>query len=180
MKEIFKDVPGFEGCYQVSNLGRVKSLKRTINYSDGRKYTYKSVLLKSSLSTSGYLRVDLFKNQKRTGFNIHQLVAIVFLNHNPNGHKLVVNHINFNKLDNKLSNIEIITSRGNTNQKHLKSTSKYTGVSWYKSRNKWLSSIHYKGEKKYLGHYDSEYDAHNAYQNELKKIKNYDRINNKS
>ena len=59
--------------------------------------------------------------------------------------KLVVNHINNNKLDNRLENIEIVTSRENSNLKHIKSSSKYVGVSWCKKRNgKWHSSITFK------------------------------------
>jgi hypothetical protein len=84
--------------------------------------------LKLSKESNGYLQVGLFKNKKTKVFRVHQIVSMAFLNHNPCGHKLVINHIDFDKTNNNLNNLEITTQRQNTNQKHLTSTSKYTGV----------------------------------------------------
>lgn len=74
MNEIFKDVPGYEGLYQVSNLGRVKSL-----------HYQKEKILKPSEQKWGYLNVHLCKNGKRRTFKIHRLVAESFLL-NPNNY----------------------------------------------------------------------------------------------
>jgi hypothetical protein len=150
-KEIFKDIPGYEGVYQVSNLGNVKSLNREI-------------ILKEQYTKGGYAFVNLSKNGIVKIIYIHQLVAMAFLNHKPNGINLVVNHINFNKLDNKLDNLEIITQRENTNKKHLKSTSKYVGVSLNKRDMNWRATIRINGKKTHLGMFKNEYDAHLAYQ----------------
>jgi len=159
-KEVFKDIPNYEGMYKVSNLGRVKSF-----YNGGR-------ILKPTKGSNGYLTVTLMNKGCRSTKTVHQLVAIIFLKHIPNGHQLVVNHINFNKLDNRLGNLEVVTHRENSNQKHIKSTSKYVGVHWRKDVNKWRALIGVNGKDKCLGHFKSEYKAHLAYQKALAGIKN--------
>lgn len=167
-KEIWKDIPNYEGYYQASNLGRIKSLDRSITYSDGRVYNMKSTILNPLNDGMGYLKVSLSKDTKSKHYRIHQLVSIAFLNHKPNGYKLVCNHINFNKHDNRVENLEIVTQRENTNQKHLKSSSQYTGVRKY--NNKWRSDIVINGKKKHLGYFTNEYDAHLAYERELNNV----------
>lgn len=62
--------------------------------------------------------------------------------------------------------------RRNANKKHLKSTSKYIGVNFNKGTNKWVARILINGKSKYLGLHKTEYDAHLAYQNELKMLEN--------
>jgi hypothetical protein len=160
MKEIWKDIIGYEGLYQVSNLGNIKSL--------GNNKSKKEKLLKNYLSGTYYM-IDLNKNGLSKKFLVHQLVAIVFLNHIPCKHKLVVNHINFNRLDNRVENLEVITQRENTNKKHLKSSSKYTGVSWHKKDKKWQSMIVINKKLKYLGSFICETKASFAYEKELNK-----------
>lgn len=156
--EIWKTIIGFED-YQVSNLGRVKSLKWS-----------KERILKGGIDAYGYSNVRLSSNSKETTRTVHQLVAITFLNHKPCKYQLIVNHIDFNRLNNNIENLEIVTARENTNRKHKKSSSQYTGVSWHKNRNKWIASILINRETKYLGYFLNEYDAHLAYENELKLI----------
>ena len=167
-EETWKDIKGYEGLYQVSNLGRIKSLERKVPNGNGKYRLHKERILKGGLFTRGYLGVVLCKESKNVSRTIHQLVAESFLNHKPNGHNLIVNHINFNKTDNRLENLEIISNRDNTNRKHLKSSSQYTGVSWNKRAKKWFSMIHIKGKQKYLGLFNDEYEAHIAYQKALK------------
>jgi hypothetical protein len=157
MQEIFKDIPNYEGLYQVSNLGNVKSLK----------YSKERILRKNS-DKDGYLMVSIYKNKTPKRVKVHQLVAMAFLKHKPCGLKLVVNHINFIKNDNRVENLEIVTNRENSNQKHLKSSSKYVGVSWSKANRKWKALIRLGKKRKYLGYFENEYDAHLAYQKELK------------
>ena len=158
--EVWKDIPNYEGHYQVSSLGNVKSF-----------YSGVGIILRG-IPNKGYLRVGLSKNKVKKKFAIHQLVAIAFLGHNPNGFKLVVNHKDFNILNNKVENLEIVTNRENSNQKHIPSTSKYVGVSRAKNTKKWMARIALKGKNKYLGSYDCELEASKAYQTELKKITN--------
>lgn len=159
--EQWKDVPNYEGIYQVSDLGRVKSL----NYRRSKK----SKILKQGFSTHKYLLAGFYNGKLKT-FKIHQLVAIAFLNHKPCGHKLVVNHKDFNRSNNYVKNLEIITNRENSNLKHIPSTSQYVGVCWDKKIKRWRSSIVINNKYKYLGVFISEIDAHNTYQNALLEI----------
>jgi len=157
-KEIWKEVKDYPD-YEVSNLGRVKSFKDKSN----------PIILKPGKDLHGYLIVVL-SNGKKSTIQIQKLVAIAFLNHVPCGYKLVINHIDFDRTNNKLYNLEIVTARENSNKKHLKSTSQYVGVSWYKRTSKWKSCIAIGRKIIFLGYFINEIDAHNAYQNKLKEI----------
>lgn len=173
-EEIWKDIPDYEGLYQVSSLGRVKSIERKSPMPrNGKNQTRRrrEIILKQPIRST-YLCVGLFKNGKQRIFSTHQLVAMAFLGHVPNGYTLVVNHKNFIRTDNRLSNIEVVTVRENNNHKHLKSTSIYTGVSWNKKINKWASTIHFDKKSRNIGFFENEYDAHIAYQNKLKSLTN--------
>ena len=158
-EEIWKDIPVAEGSYQVSNLGRIKSL----NFKGGKN----EKIMTNSKHRDGYLKIAIYINNKPKTFQVHQLVAMAFLNHIPCGHKLVVNHINFNKTDNRVENLEIITSRKNCNKKHLKSKSKYTGVSYDKSTKKWKSRINLNRKEVFLGLFDTEEEAYEYYKKAL-------------
>lgn len=104
MKEVFKDIAGYEGLYQVSNLGRVKSLprKRTIN---------KERILKPKLNKNGYLEVALCKNSQYKMWRVHKLVANAFISNPEN--KSQINHINGRKEDNRAENLEYCTASEN-------------------------------------------------------------------
>ena len=171
-KEIWKAVIGYEGLYEVSNLGRVKSLQRIVEKSDGKNYTVNEKILKARMTLNGYYRINLHNQGVMKTINIHQLVAESFLKHTPCGLKLVVNHINFDKIDNRVVNLEIVTQRENANQKHLPSTSEYTGVCWNKSAKKWKAQISVHGFNKYLGLFTDEYQAHLAYKSALAQLTN--------
>ena len=158
MEEVFKDIPGYEGIYQVSNLGRVKSFRFN-----------KEKILKPTVGSHGYYTVGLCKGKRKT-ISVHQLVAMTFLNHKPDGTtKVVVDHIDNNPLNNRLYNLQLVTNRENTS-KDKKGSSKYRGVSWAKERNKWISSITINGKKKTLGYFNCELAASDAYQKKLAEI----------
>lgn len=100
MKEIWKDVVGYEGLYQVSNLGRIKAMQ---------KRGHKSVVMKYSIRKDGYCRILLSKNSEYKALYVHRLVAEAFLTHADN--ECEVNHIDGNKANNNLSNLEWVTRR---------------------------------------------------------------------
>ena len=160
--EEFRDIKGYEGMYKVSNYGRVKSFKSS-----------EPKILKANLvgpKRVQYLALNLCKDGKQNKAQIHQLVAIAFLNHIPKGHTKVVNHIDFNRLNNHVSNLEIVTVRENGNKKHLKSSSKYTGVSWSKNASKWRAYIVINKNQVHLGLFNCELAAAEAYNKALANI----------
>jgi len=148
------DIKGYEGYYEVSELGQIK------NYKTGK-------ILKQC-PTKGYGRVTLCKDAKRKDLMVHKIVAINFLGHNPNGFESVVDHINGDKLDNRACNLQVVSQRQNIIKAtdKSKSTSSYIGVSYQKSRGKWTSRICIDGKPKWIGRFKTEYEAHLAYEKE--------------
>lgn len=124
MEEIWKDIPGYEGLYQVSNYGKIKSLgrKTKIPYSERIE---KEKILKLSKGKDGYLYFDLCKNSKIKRKAVHIIEAEVFLNKNNFKYKknedisnidyneLQVNHIDENKTNNYIDNLEWCTRKYN-------------------------------------------------------------------
>lgn len=157
-KEIWKDIEEYNGVYQVSTFGRIKSLKFCMEK-----------ILKQSICGGGYSLVRLYKDKAGKTKRVHQLMAITFLNHNPNGHNTVIDHINEIKTDNRLENLRIITHRKNISR-GKKGSSKYTGVSWNKISKKWRADIQINGKGKTLGLFEIEEDAAMAYSLKLQEI----------
>lgn len=111
--EIWKDIKGYEGRYQVSNLGNVKSLKRIITNSLGRKHTINERILSPGKDKDGYLQVNLHLNRKTKMVKIHRIVALTFID-NPNNMP-IINHKDENKQNNKASNLEWCDYKYNVN-----------------------------------------------------------------
>lgn len=109
--EVWKDIEGYEGLYQVSTCGNVKSLPKIRRNGTGT-YIQKERLLKPSNTSTGYKKVELCKDGKRKGFKVHRLVAIAFIP-NPDN-KPEVNHIDGNKINNNIDNLEWVTSSENS------------------------------------------------------------------
>lgn len=131
MKEVWKDIKNYEGLYQVSNLGRVKSLDRIVyqknSFGNIQKNIYKGKILSLFEDKDGYLRVNLKKDKKIKQYGVHVLVANTFLNINKfkymeyedlskiDINRLQINHKNENKKDNCIDNLEFCTVAYNTN-----------------------------------------------------------------
>lgn len=109
--EEWKDIKGYEGLYQVSNLGRVRSLSRYVKHRT--IYILKGKLLKQRTRGKGYLAVTLCKNSKLKHYYVHRLVAEAFI---PNPNNLPqVNHKDENKSNNCVDNLEWCDDKYNTN-----------------------------------------------------------------
>ena len=158
MNEIWKDVKDYEGRYLISNTGKLKSILKN-----------KEKLLNGTINPNGYLQYVLsweLKN-KRNNYYSHQLVAQEFLGHIICGHKLVVDHINDIKLDNRVENLQIVTQRKNAYKTQGNYSSQYKGVYWCINRKKWVAQIYLNGKIKSLGRFDIENKANLAYQKAL-------------
>lgn len=113
LKEIWKDIKGYEGCYQVSNLGGVRSLDRYINGNKNSKWIRKGVVLKPHKNRNGYLIVRLQLDGHNLGKTVGRLVAETFTP-NPNNYP-EVNHKDENKSNNHVDNLEWCSYSYNTN-----------------------------------------------------------------
>lgn len=165
-QEEWKDIPDYEGLYQASDLGRIKSLSRYVKNALGYFWT-KEIILSQCYSNSKkiYLGVTLYKEGVKTKFEMHPLIGITFLNHTPCGHEKIVDHIkNKEKLNNQLSNLQIITGRHNTSKDKVGFTSDFTGVYFHKIHKKWCATISINHKTIHLGIFSLEKDASDAYQ----------------
>lgn len=158
MNEEWRTIVDFPN-YEISNLGRIKVLERKIyNGHHYRKMPEK--FLKLEKTNNGYLRVQLVNSSGIKKYSVHRLIAKIFIN-NPKNLE-TVNHIDGNKLNNNVSNLEWVTQRENNCHKinKNKTSSKYIGVSWYPNRQLWRSSISFENKIKTLGYYKTEEEAY--------------------
>ncbi len=118
LTEIWKPINGHKGLYEISNHGLIKSLARNINIGQHRVWKKEEAFLKGGISR-GYRLVLLYKNGKRKTFLIHRLVWDHFGNSPRNGRKLQVDHIDNNKLNNRIDNLQLLTAKENTTKYHL-------------------------------------------------------------
>lgn len=149
--ELWKPIIGYEGLYEISNLGNVKSLKKGFK---------KEKILKNRCDESEYVRVDLRLNGKSKTIRTHRLVATHFI---PNIYnKPQVNHINGNKSDNRVENLEWVSSIENQCHRYIKTkrASKFIGVT--KHKNNWKAEIVYMKKYFYLGSFKTQELAYKA------------------
>jgi hypothetical protein len=171
-QEVWKDVPNYENLYMVSNMGRVL-----------RKYNGYNKILVKILKPSGYHVCSLSKNNVRIQIRIHVLVASAFLEYKYHAKDSVVNHKDGNRINNTLSNLEIISQRDNVFHSNKNKLIKYAGVRLNKTKNRYISGISIKRNYIRFGTFDTQEQAHSYYKialenesmfnNNYKEFKNY-------
>lgn len=109
MEEVWKDIPGYEGFYQASNEGEIKSLSRIVKHNLGGDKILRERILKGYVNKYGYRRVELSKYGISKQYSEHRLIALTFLGESD----LTVNHIDGNKLNNKIDNLEYLSLEDN-------------------------------------------------------------------
>lgn len=151
-QEVWKDIPGYESHYKVSNFGRVKSLKNN-----------REKILKLNPDKDGYSIVYLCLNSKIKTFKVHRLVMLSFVGKS----ELQVDHLNKIKNDNRIENLEYVTPRENIlrgdmcQKKKAGCYSKYIGVTYSPKylKKPWIARLQYKGKRINLGIYKTEEEA---------------------
>ena len=113
MTEIWKDIEGYEGWYEVSSYGRVRSVDRVVTYFNGIRHLLKGRIMNLPKDKDGYLLCNLSKNGKATMYRVHRLVAQTFIP-NPDGLS-IINHKDENPSNNHVSNLEWCTQTYNVN-----------------------------------------------------------------
>jgi uncharacterized membrane protein len=143
-------IPNYEGLYEISDLGNVKSLPK--------KYSHNGIILNPSTDKNGYFRVDLWKNKVNKTIKVHRLVMLAFIGYS----ELAIDHIDGDKRNNKLSNLRYCSNRQNScfYYENKDSSSKYVGVNFNKQNNKWKSYIVINKKQKHLGYFETEDEAY--------------------
>lgn len=125
MSKQWKSVPKYEGMYEASIYGEIRSLDRYVQCKGGGKRLVRGFITRTFTNKFGYKRVVLFKNSKQHKFQLHRVIAMTFLDNPCN--KPEVNHRNGNKLDNNIKNLEWVTRKENTDHAVETGLIKYGG-----------------------------------------------------
>lgn len=165
MKEQWKDIPGYEGLYQASSAGRIKSYDMIVGAKGGVTAIRRGRVLKFTLSgpKRDYPALTLCRDKIKKTHKIHRLIALSFLGE-PEG--LTVDHIDGNKSNNELINLRYCTTRENCTHytSSLNANRPYTGVSkQVRCINKWAAHISINGKRTYIGIFDTPELARDAY-----------------
>lgn len=174
--EIWKNIPNYEGIYQASTFGRIKSLDRIQTNVSGISRKLKGKILSQGKDNKGYKIVRLSCENINTSFRVHQLIAITFLNHKPINRKIVVDHIDNIKTNNYLYNIQVISNRDNSSKDNINSL-KNTGVYKAKKEGFFYSQIRINDKRITLGHFNDIDSAKKAYEKAKENIHLYNNGN---
>jgi hypothetical protein len=171
MEEIYKDIPGFEGKYQVSNFGNIKTIERLTIYKDGRQRYYKDKILILPINSSGYptLRLGNFITGKHITKSIHSLVWEAF----GDGTTIsfpdrIIDHIDRNKKNNHINNLRIISNRENASNR--KDNKEFIGVRKSSKSDNYTCRIGFNNKGYHIGTFKTIEEAYARYNEALTHI----------
>jgi hypothetical protein len=165
-KKVFYN--GLETNVEVTECGRVRRIR--VDWMKNKSKIGEVDLSKLALN-KGYKEIKIqIKGLKGKTIKVHQMVAAAFLNYKFNGHKLVIDHIDSNPLNNNVSNLRVITNRENCSKEKTIKTGLPVGVSFHKIKRKYQSNFNVNGKQIYLGYFKTPEEASIAYQNKLKSL----------
>jgi hypothetical protein len=171
MEEIYKDIPGFEGKYQVSNFGNIKTIERVTILNDGRKFYYKDKVLICTPDLKGYpkIRLQNFNPNYGSTRRVHSLVWEVFGDGTtisfPNR---VIDHIDRNKKNNHINNLRIISNRENAFNR--KDNKEFIGVRKSNKSDNYTCRIWVNDKDYHLGTFKTQEEAFERYNEALSHI----------
>lgn len=171
MPEAWKDIPGFEGIYQISSKGNLRSLDRIVfNKGSCKRCHIKGKQLKPRKDRDGYLITELWKSNQSTTVKIHRLVAKAYVP----GEASTVDHINGIRDDNRAENLRWLNSRLNNSNRHAcQGASGIVGVCRTTNKtNPWQAYGKVNGKFKSIGNFPTKEQAAKARQEHLKEIMN--------
>jgi len=160
-QEVWKDIKNYEGSYQASDKGRIKSLSRYVNMRNGKRKIRERILL-PALDQQGYLHVNLSGKT----IKVHILVCDTFVEEKNPVIKTVVDHMDNDKLNNNATNLQRISQRENC----IKDKKGAVGTWKAKGYDKWNAAIRIDGKIKYLGHFNSQKQASDSYKKAYQQI----------
>lgn len=152
MQEIWKDIIEYEGLYQVSNLGRVRNIKKI----SLKLFKSKTNVMATRLNHGGYVLINLTKDSKQISYSVHRLEMAAFRGVS----NLQVNHKDGVQHNNDLENLEYVTTRQNSEHRHgLNCGAQFSKKSKF---NPWQSGVRIKGKFIHLGMFKTKQEAVDA------------------
>ncbi len=183
LKEEWKSIEGHEGLYKINNSGHVISLAKEWTAGNGGTCKKKDTVLKEKglKGKDDYGYYTLCKEGKRKNHTTHTLVFDHFGVGKRNGRKLQIDHIDDDKTNNRIDNLQLLTPRENVSKAIQKTQkpSKYVGVYWHSRDKKWGTQIWFNDKRIYLGLFKKEEDAYNEYQRALKEFEDTGTVTSK-
>ena len=161
---------GLRTNIQFNELGEVKR-----HPTEWMKIKRKEKIVKLKINNRGYQTLFFMtEDRKEQQMLLHQALAIVFFGHKPNSYNKVVDHIDGDKMNNKIENLQIIPQRENVVKYCIDKKELPTGVFYFKCKDKirYRSYIYYNKKQRYLGYFDTIEDASEKYQDALNAIQN--------
>jgi hypothetical protein len=168
MAEEWRDIPQYKGLYQASKLGNIRSLDRYKLSKEGSKSSQRGRVLKPMVNVWGYLTVALYKGGARKIRPIHQLIWETFNGEIPR--PLVIDHIDSDKLNNSLTNLQALSNRDNCAKAASTRRQLPTGCYYRKDTGKYTSKIEINKKSIYLGNFNCPTAAVLAYQKALRSV----------